>query len=87
MVLWLLLKYVGVLKTTTQIHSGDRVVLYGLAEAIHRLDDRVAGSVGEQEHCKVLAQQHLEIEGQDQREAAASQFDTTQQPFCRRIRT
>lgn len=64
-------RYVGAPKGHTVINAGDRLILYGLKEAVDELDSRKAGTDGDIKH-KMAEQHHKGVVQKEQVEDATS---------------
>lgn len=61
-------KYIGAPRGTTEIKSGDTLVLYGRASLLESLDERSEGSSGNQSHDDAVKEQNLLWEVEDREE-------------------
>lgn len=61
--------YVGVPRGDTVIHAGDRLVLYGRADGLKKLDTRRKGGAGDQDHHEAVGDERQRMDQQNREEA------------------
>lgn len=62
--------YIGAPKLETEIHAGDKVILYGHVDTLEDLDIRRSGPSGDQAHQKAVGEQQGRLEEQERQERA-----------------
>ncbi len=65
--------YIGVPKSTTEIYSGDTLILYGRSQSLQELDKRRADTAGDQSHERAVDEQNLYMVQQDRQESELKQ--------------
>lgn len=61
--------YVGVPRSSTEIFSGDTLILYGRESALQNLDKRAANVTGDKSHDKAVDEQNVYLARQDKQES------------------
>jgi hypothetical protein len=61
--------FVGVPRSTTEIYSGDTLILYGRSKELRNLDTRRAGFTGDQSHSEAVNEQNRYMARQDKQES------------------
>ncbi len=65
-------EYLGAPRGTTEIQSGDTIILYGKIGMCERLDQRRSGHEGEAEHRAAVEEEQRRVEQEQVREAVSS---------------